>query len=147
MKWFLTSMLMLVLGVQALAQPLDSTKVVKGTAKLGKADAKGLREVTITLAVDKPYHIYANPVGNELLEPAATVVKFDSDVKVAKIAYPKGELHIDDAVGNYSIYEGKLTIKAKVKPKGDEPVKVMIRLQACSKEGCLIGGILKLTAK
>ena len=41
----------------------NSADVVSATATLGAPDKDGQRAVTVTLKIEKPWHIYANPVG------------------------------------------------------------------------------------
>ena len=50
-------------AVPAFAAPLKSDSVVKATAAAAKPDADGKQTVTLTLAIDKGWHLYANPVG------------------------------------------------------------------------------------
>jgi hypothetical protein len=47
----------------ARAQIKTSEAAVKVSAAADKPDASGKQTVTITIAIDKAYHIYANPVG------------------------------------------------------------------------------------
>jgi hypothetical protein len=112
-----------------------SASVVKVTATADKPDADGKQSVTITLMIDKDWHTYANPVGNEDLESTQTVVTIGAKVKPTevKIDYPKGKLIKDSVVGNYSIYEDKVTIKATVRrAKGDtSPLEVSVKISAC----------------
>src|SRR5262249_42006243 len=115
-------------------QGKTSEAVVKVTAKSDKPSADGKQLVTITLNIDKDWHTYANPVGLEDLESAQTVVEITGKTKPdsIKLAYPKGKLHKDAVVGDYSIYEGKVEIKATVqRAKGDSgPLEVKVKLQA-----------------
>lgn len=77
------------------AQAQKSETVVKINATADKPDETGNQTVTITLEVDKPYHIYANPVGNDTLAPVQTKVTF-KDVEDAKVTYPPeiGRAHV-----------------------------------------------------
>ena len=59
----------------ALAAPLKSDSVVKATAAAEKPDANGKQVITLTLAIDKGWHIYANPVGAEDFASVQTTVK------------------------------------------------------------------------
>jgi DsbC/DsbD-like thiol-disulfide interchange protein len=131
----------------------NSEAVVKVTAKADKPDADGKQVVTITLNVDKDWHTYANPVGLEDLEGAQTVVQITAKKKPesVKIDYPKGKVHEDKVVGNYSIYEGKVEIKATVqRAKGDSsPLEVKVKFNACSDvtKTCLPEATVKLTVE
>jgi DsbC/DsbD-like thiol-disulfide interchange protein len=131
-----------------LAQARKSDSVVKAEAKADKPDADGKQTVTITLDIEKPWHLYANPVENEDMVSGQTDVTIASRVKPeeVKIEYPPGKL-FKDKLGNYKIYEGKIAIKARVKrAKGDTgPLEVRIKLQACDAKSCLIPSIAKLS--
>src|SRR5437899_1150085 len=94
----------------AAAQIEKSDSVVKVKATAGKPDAEGNQTITITLDVDKPWHVYANPVGNDMLTGAQTVVKLTSKVEDAKLTYPPGKVIKDSTVGDYKTYDGKVTI-------------------------------------
>jgi DsbC/DsbD-like thiol-disulfide interchange protein len=130
-----------------------SESVVKVTAKADKTNADGKQVVTITMQAEKDWHTYANPVGLEDLESAQTVVTITSKNKPedVKIDYPKGKLHKDEVVGNYSVYEGKVTIKATVqRAKGDTgPLQISVKFQACSdvQKTCLVPATVKLTVE
>ena len=137
----------------AAAPGKTSESVVKVTAKADKPDADGKQTVTITLAMDKDWHTYANPVGVEDLEEAQTKVTISAKVKPTdvKIDYPKGKLVKDTVIGNYSIYENKVTIKATVRrAKGDtSPLEVSVKIQACidtpEQRKCLMPSTVKVT--
>src|SRR5262249_15018127 len=124
-----------------------SEAVVKATATADKPDADGKQTVTINLDIDKNWHLYANPVGNDELTSVQTVVTVGSKVKPedVKIDYPPGKLH-KDKDGSYNIYEGKVAIKAHVKrAKGDSgPLEVNIKLQACDDRSCLFPSTVKV---
>jgi uncharacterized protein len=128
---------LLVAGTLVQARAVKSDSVVKVTASATRLDAGGNQVVTLNLDVEKPWHLYANPVGNEDLTDAATVVTVGAREKpeAVKVEYPEGKLEKDKAIGDYKIYEGKVTIKAQVRrAKGDtSPLEVSIKVQACSK--------------
>jgi hypothetical protein len=130
------------------AQGKKSDSVVKAEAKADKPDADGKQVVTITLTIDKPWHLYANPVGNEDLLDNATVVTITGKNKPeVKVEYPEGKVAKDTTLGDYRIYEGEVKIKATVKrAKGDTgDLDVSIKVQACDKTTCLFPATIKLT--
>jgi DsbC/DsbD-like thiol-disulfide interchange protein len=126
---------------------------VKVTVSARKPDASGMQTLTVTLNVNKGWHIYANPVGNSTLAEAATkVVKVTAKEKVedVKPAYPAGKLIRDKDVGNYKVYEDKVEIPVTLKrTAGDiSPLQVELRFMACSDKGvCLMPATVKITAK
>jgi DsbC/DsbD-like thiol-disulfide interchange protein len=112
-----------------------SGDVVKVVAEAGKIDDDGKQTVTLTVTIDKPWHIYANPVGVEDLSAAATVVDITGEKKPqsVKVHYPAGKVIKDSTVGDYKIYEDKVVIKVDVqRAKGDTgALKAKIKVSAC----------------
>ena len=135
----------------AQAQLKKSDTVVKAEAKADKPADDGTQVVTVTLTIDKGWHLYANPVGNADLADSQTTVSVSSKNKVqdVKVEYPEGKLVKDKVVGDYKTYEGKVTIKATVsRAKGDtEPLDMAVKVQACSESQCLLPATVNLTAK
>jgi thiol:disulfide interchange protein len=131
----------------------NSAAVVKATVKADKLDAGGKQKLTITLDIDKDWHLYANPVGLKDLEDSQTTVSITSKTKLedVKIEYPAGKIHKDEVVGDYAVYEGKVMIQATVqRAKGDAgPLQVNIKLQACSDvfKTCLVPATVKKTVE
>jgi hypothetical protein len=129
------------------AQVKKSDSVVKVEAKAdNKPGADGKQTITITIDIDKDWHIYANPVKNEDLVNAQTTVTIASRVKLedVKIDYPPGKPY-GQGDERHEIYEGKATIKASVKrARGDHgPLEVTVKLQSCSKSTCLFPATIK----
>ena len=107
-----------------------------------KADKKGDKEViNVTVEVEKNWHIYANPVGDDTLTGAETVVKVEPKGKVnAEVKYPRGTDHKDKILNiAYKVYVGKVTIPIHVQRNaGDKtPVEISITYQACDDNKCL----------
>ncbi len=141
----LLAALVLSTGVQAQAK--RSEDVVKGTIKAEKPDAEGKQAVTITLDIDKEYHIYANPIGNEdLTSNQTTLTVVSGKAKLTSIEYPKGKLKKDEIIGDYYIYDGKITIKAVLqRTKGETgPIELGVKLMSCTSTRCLQPGTVKL---
>jgi hypothetical protein len=130
-----------------LAQGKKSDSVVKAKATADKP-TNGKQVVTVTLEIDPKYHIYANPVGQADLEATQTIVSVSGKTKPesVKVDYPPGKLIRDRVVGDYKTYEGKVTIKATVQRAKDDTgaLEVSIKLQACSKSGCLLPATIKV---
>src|SRR5207244_2341203 len=76
------------------AQLKKSDTVVKAEAKADKIGADGTQVVTITLTIDKGWHLYANPVGNADLSDNQTTATLSSTNKLqdVKVEYPEGKL-------------------------------------------------------
>ena len=127
-----------------------SDKEVKVTASATKIDPQGKQVITITLAPNSGWYVYANPVGNKELEAAETVISLKGKMKLKDVAvnYPGGTLVPDKVVGDYKVYDGKTEIQATViRAAGDTgPLEVSVQFQACHKKGvCLLPAKVKLS--
>jgi len=136
-------------GAAVFAQGKKSDSVVKATAKAEKPDADGKQTVTITIAVDKGWHIYANPVGLDDLASAQTNVTINAKSKPqeVKVTYPAGTLVKDKTVGDYKVYSDTVTIKANVVRAKDDasPLDVSIKVTACTEAKCLLPATIKVS--
>jgi DsbC/DsbD-like thiol-disulfide interchange protein len=136
------------LPLTAFAQLKASADVVKAKVSASKVDADGNQVITVTLTIDKGWHLYANPVKNENFEENATEVSVAGKVKPisVKTAYPKGQIQKDKDVGDMSIYTGTVVIKVNVKrAKGDKaPLALTVRINACNEKKCLEQSKVKL---
>ena len=128
-----------------------SDSKVKATATATKLGADGKQTVTITLDIEKGWHIYANPVGFKKFADNATDVTFKAkDKVVADVQYPVGKLKMDmdgkDTI-EYRIYEGRVVLQAQLKraPGDTSPLQISIDVNACDKTTCLFTGTVKLT--
>jgi hypothetical protein len=134
----------------AFAQGKRSDSVVKVSAKADKPGADGKQVVTITVAIDKSWYIYANPVGLEDFAETQTTVTVAAKVKPTdvKIEYPAGKVVKDKVVGDYKIYEDKAVIKATVQRAKDDtsPLEVSVKVSACSMKTkiCLLPATIKV---
>ena len=82
-----------------------------------KLDADGKQTVTITLEIDQPWYIYANPMkaNTDIFDGNETIVAFKTKDKVkASVKYPAGTQKKDGKYA-YDIYQkGKIVIQAEV---------------------------------
>ena len=138
--------LLLTLALQADAGDKSDSKV-KVTAKAGKAGADGKQKVTIQIAIEKNWYIYANPVKSEDFEDNATRVNFLSGKEKLKsqVSYPVGKTKEVGKI-RYNIYENSVTIEAIVDRKmGDTgPLTVAVEVNSCSGGTCLAPGIVRV---
>lgn len=129
-----------VLGL-ALAPALaggKGTAPVKVETKAGKVGSDGTQTVVVTLHINKPWHVYANPVGNEDLAAAQTTIVFPKGVKVVQAKYPAGKTINDKVIGKYHVYEGKVSIPIVIQRAGGAgPLELSVRYQACDDRRCL----------
>jgi DsbC/DsbD-like thiol-disulfide interchange protein len=124
---------------------------VKFTTSAERPDRDGVQKITIKMAINSGYYAYANPVENEDLEPAQTVVKVTSAQKLqdVKIAYPAGTPKSLDNI-KYKAYEGTVDIIATVKrAQGDtSPLDLTVKFSVCNVKGfCLPPEQVKLQVK
>jgi thiol:disulfide interchange protein len=146
--WLLTCLAVAALATEPAAQVQKSDSKVKITAKADKPGADGKQLVTLTLAVESGWHLYANPVGNEDFADNQTVVSAvpRSKHEVLKVEYPAGKVIKDKTVGDYKVYEDTVTIKAEVRRAKDstEPLELNVKLQACNDKTCLLPATAKV---
>jgi hypothetical protein len=144
----LAALLMGSVDTPARAQAKKSDAVVKVKATADKPGADGKQTLTITLDIERPWHLYANPVGNEDFASAQTTISVSARAKPedVKIDYPPGKL-LKDPAGDFKVYEGQVTIKAHLRrARGDTgPLEVSVKLQACNDKSCLLPATVKVT--
>jgi uncharacterized protein len=129
------------------ADPKKSSDVVKITTKAEKPDAEGKQLVTVTLNIESPWHLYANPVGNDDLKSVQTTVNVTGTGKpeIASVEFPAGKKISDKEFGEYSVYEKSIAIKVTIKrPAGTkDEVELAVKIQACNDKTCLPPATLK----
>jgi DsbC/DsbD-like thiol-disulfide interchange protein len=127
-----------------------SDSVVKVTAKAEKPSAEGKQVIKLTMAIDKGWHVYANPIGNEDLESAQTKITIAGIEKSKfRIEYPKGKLVRDKLVGDYNVYDNEAVVTVHVdwpKDAVPTPLEISIKLQACNDKSCLLPATIKVKA-
>jgi DsbC/DsbD-like thiol-disulfide interchange protein len=136
-------------NLSAQGKAKTSADKVKARISATRPDVAGKQVVTITLNIEKPWHIYANPVRNDTVAEAKTVVEITGKVKPrsVKVDYPPGIAHTDEILKEtYRVYEDQVTIRAQVqRAAGDTgPLQVSIRVNACKKNVCLAPGQITL---
>jgi DsbC/DsbD-like thiol-disulfide interchange protein len=125
-----------------------SDSKIKATATAAKPGADGKQKVTVTIAIQKSWYIYANPVKSEDFEENATRVTFlqGKDKLKATVSYPAGKTKEVGKI-RYNIYEDKVVIDAIVqRAAGDTgPLTVAIEINSCSGGTCLAPATVRLT--
>jgi hypothetical protein len=126
-----------------------SDSVVKVTAHGDKPGADGKQVITVTLAMDNGWVVYANPVGPKDFEQARTKVTVEGKKPdEVQVEYPKGEDVKDPLIGTYAVYKGEVAIKATVRrTDGESPLKLKVEFIASNADKglCLLGSAVKLT--
>lgn len=127
--------------------PREAADVVSATVRFEKPDPKGKQTFTVTLTVAEPWHIYANPVGNESLKDSETTIEvFVGGQKIeSTIDYPAGLPAKDVGNGGYQIYTGAVKFSGTVqRTKDDGEIEVRLRVLACKDRLCLLPSTIKL---
>lgn len=123
-------------------KPTDAVEIT-AQAEPTQPGADGMQVVTVTLAIAKGWHVYANAPGIAELIP--TTVEVNAAVKPAmvKVAYPEGQDYRSPALDKSArVYQDKVTIKIQV-VRGmkdgqidQSPLDVSVRYQACDDKAC-----------
>jgi hypothetical protein len=121
--------------------------VVNIAASASKPDADQRQTATISIAIDKSWHLYANPVPADFPGiPTTVTIEAQGKARDATIEYPRGTLVQDKVLGDYYVYEGKVKIQAVVKrtKEDNSSLSAVIKLQACSDKQCLLPSTVKI---
>jgi hypothetical protein len=148
--FFLVSLGLVTTGAAFGQGAIKSDARVKIAVKADKPDTDGTRLVAVTLTIDKGWHLYANPVGQDDLADAQTRLTAPAGkAELIKVDYPAGKLKKDALVGDYKIYEDTVTITARVRPASGVPgpPELALRFQACSEKTCLSPATVKIRAE
>jgi uncharacterized protein YyaL (SSP411 family) len=129
-------------------KPLTKSTDTEGVVTLSAKETKGeSRNVELTLTIEAPWHLYANPVQNNGLIESQTLVTVKVKGKPidAKVSYPPGNKFTDSTGESYFIYEKTAVLKVEL-PKGDDPFEIEVAVQACSDTTCLKPSVLKFVS-
>src|SRR5262245_49236253 len=144
----LSGSLVVALSTHQAAAGGKSEEEVKLSVSAGKIAAGGKQTITLTAVINKGWHIYANPVGNEELGSAETLIRVTGKPKLqdVKVDYPKGK---EDLKGKYLYYENKVEIPISVqRAAGDTgPLEISVRFMACNATTCKLPSTVKLSVK
>lgn len=137
----MSRMMTIVVAVMVILGGFCSQVWAKGSETVVKTSASiksegGATVLLVRLEVEKGWHVYANPPGNDDLKSVATSVSLAGGTK-AEVTYPSGKQVIDPVVGNYRVYEGTEEIRIKLASQPAGPVKVSVSFQACNEKSCL----------
>lgn len=124
--------------------PKESADVVKASLEFQPVK-DGRQSFSLRMTIASPWHLYANPVGNEnLLESQTDVAVFIGGKKaIAVVNYPTGKESTDASGSKYGIYERELTITGNF-PAGKGEIEVRVKMTACRESTCLLPSVLKL---
>lgn len=127
---------------------------VKVSAVVGETNAQGEQSLTVTVQIEKGWHIYAHKPGFEGLVATTVTVSSQPKLKDVTIDYPEGELVKDDVLdATYRQYVGTIKINAKLRrdltqeKATDGPVEVSVKFQCCNDKACLPPQTVKVKAE
>ena len=135
-------------AVAALLQAQAGAKsgsVVKVTAKV-EHSSPGKDVVVVHFDVQKPWHIYANPVGNDEYADSQTSIKvLAKTAPKVRVDYPAGKDYV--LLGEkLKIYDGSFEIRATIERAAGatEPLEAVVRISACDDKSCLLPEVLRI---
>jgi len=102
-------------------------------------------DATVTVTIQKGWHIYANPTG--LAEMNPTTLQLDpaagKTVSLVKVSYPEGKAQAVEPAGpdKVYVYEGKIELTVRLRPAdetkaGSLSVPLTLSYQACNDRLC-----------
>jgi uncharacterized protein len=120
---------------------------VTASAKLSDAQQPAAGQVlraTLSIAIKKGWHIYANPTGLDLLNPTTLVLEPGQAATDLRVTYPPGQTKVLGSLGTekVALYEGRINIPFRVTlPReggaGKTTVKLRLNCQPCDEMVCL----------
>jgi thiol:disulfide interchange protein len=135
---------------QALAQ---SPQVVKVAASLDSSAGEGNKAaVVVRLAIDKGYHINANPASASYLIPVEVTMAPADGVSFGKPVYPAGkETKFAFQAEPLAVYEDTVTVRVPITTgaSGTATAKLSgsVRYQACNDQACLFPTTAKFSVQ
>jgi thiol:disulfide interchange protein DsbD len=122
-----------VLPVEAVNEPDLKPEVVLSTNKIVAGERF---QVSVVLNIPAPWHINANPAGEDLIPTELTL-----PAPVTRVVYPKAkEVTVEWSETPVPLYEGRTVLAVEgVAPKNAGKIKVtgQLRFQACDDKTCL----------
>jgi len=120
------------------ANPLaaEAEGVVTLVTELGAADDEGWRSFRIKLAIEKGWHLNANPASQEFLIPTKVEAAGSS---LRAVSYPEGiRLEAAFAEEEILVYEGQVEVRGELKPgEAEASPKILFTFQPCDVDRCL----------
>jgi uncharacterized protein YyaL (SSP411 family) len=113
-------------------------------------------DAAVSIAIQKGWHIYANPTG--LAEMKPTVLELDpaaaKSVQLVKVSYPEGKPQAADPANSarVHIYEGKTDLRVRVRlaettEPGPKSIPFVLSYQACNDRLCQAPARLQVRCK
>ena len=123
------------------------------TARIAKIElpAGGSNESTVSVEVQKGYHINANPATDPWLKATEVVPQPGDGLTVGYVKYPAAlNKKFSFSEKQLAVYEGEVPIKVMLKAdkttaKGPHKVAAKLNVQACDDQVCYAPGTLELS--
>lgn len=122
-----------------------ATDVVKARAYVSLAPVPRGRafEIAVVARIRPGFHVNAHEVSEEYLIPTALEPQLSPGLRASGFAYPPGALRkFKFSPRQLNVYEGTVTLRAKLQAAGDAPlgpqrIPLLLSYQACNDEACL----------
>ena len=129
---------------------ITSAGVVNAQPQTIELSAGGSGELVVRLAIQKGYHLNANPPTFPYLKATELEIKPGDGITPGKVAYPaaiKGKFAF--AEEPLAVYEGETELKAELKAEktavaGKRSLEAVLRIQACDDQVCYPPGKIDL---
>ena len=121
-------------------KPIKKIEVVPGKVRVARGKPTTFE---VKIAVNKPWHINANPASPKYLRPTVVKLVGNDALRIDKVTYPKAKaIKLEGLDEKIMVYEGEVKIKVQVsatksaKP-GAGKVTLRVDYQACDDKRCL----------
>jgi len=125
---------------------IASIDVVKVSPEEVTISAGGSGVASVRVAIDKGYHVNANPPTFPYLKPTELIFKATPSISISSVKYPGATTRkFQFAEKPLAVYEGEAIIKVDLKvnkgtPQGKQNLSGTLRVQACDEEVCYAPG-------
>ena len=125
---------------------IASIDVVKVSPEEVTISAGGSGVASVRVAIDKGYHVNANPPTFPYLKPTELIFKATPSISISSVKYPGATTRkFQFAEKPLEVYEGEAIIKVDLKvnkgtPQGKQNLSGTLRVQACDEEVCYAPG-------
>ena len=120
---------------------IASIDVVKVSPEEVTISAGGSGVASVRVAIDKGYHVNANPPTFPYLKPTELIFKATPSISISSVKYPGATTRkFQFAEKPLAVYEGSITIPipltAEAGAQGQRTIPFKIRVQACDTQQC-----------
>ncbi len=120
--------------------PVNPQSLVSALIQSGKPGGDGWRSFAVEVEVEAGWHIYANPSGDDRLEPATLR---GEGAELEALRYPSGHQAEE---GGPRVYDGQIEITGRLRP-GSGSWALLLEFQPCDSRRCLAITSLRLRGR